>query len=264
MISLIRYCAAVIFKALLMVTFMYSVLLAETMKDSEWHLSQNADARKIELIIEEYLLENPEIIEKALQKLQTKRKLEKENRERKLISASKYDLYYHPGSPFIGRIDARTTIVEFFDYRCAYCKKVYPTIDSLLKQDSNIRIVLKEFPILGPESEYASRFALSAYKINPSTYNALHNSFMRFTTSLDRTAINKIALGLGLDVERIVEGINDPDIAATLKDNYQLAQTLGIRGTPAFVIGQKLIPGAISLKQFKELVEEAKKSCVDC
>ena len=234
------------------------------MKDSEWYLSQDADTRKIELIIEGYLLKNPEIIEKALQKLQTKKKLEKESRERKLINTSKYDLYHQPHSPFIGRIDARKTIVEFFDYRCAYCKKVYPTIVYLLEQDSNIRIVLKELPILGPESEYASRFALSAYKINPSLYKDLHSSFMRFPRNLDRAAINMIAQRLGLDVERIIEGINDPDISATLQDNYRLAQTLGINGTPAFVIGYKLIPGAISLKQFKELVEGAEKSCVDC
>jgi len=218
----------------------------------------------IEQIVKDYLLANPELIEKALAGLEVRRVAEKKQRQHDSIVASYDELYDDPGSHITGNLDGDVTVVEFFDYRCSYCKRVFSTVRALMNSDANLRLVYKEFPILGPQSTYASRFALSARKIDPDKYVALHNGMMKVAGGLDRAAVFAVAAELGFEPETVEAGMGAADISATLDANYRLAERLGVGGTPAFIIGDQMVPGAVSLERFAAIIEETRTGCATC
>ncbi|NQU59375.1 MAG: DsbA family protein, partial [Rhodospirillales bacterium] len=144
-------------------------------------------------------------------------------------------------------------------YRCGYCKKVFPTVQALLKEDGNIRYVLKEFPILGPVSVIASQAALAVWNNTPEKYMAFHTALMTARGQLSEERILSLAEDLDIDTAAIRKGMNDAVVSDELNKNMKLAQSLGIEGTPAFVIGQELAPGAIGMDELKRLISVARK-----
>jgi len=150
------------------------------------------------------------------------------------------------------------TIVEFFDYQCPYCKRVFPAVQTLLKTDGNIRYVFKEFPILGPQSVVAARAALAAWKLDRDRYVPFHTALMQSRGRLSERKILDVAAEIGLDVERLRAAMADPGIDKVLARNAELARALDINGTPAFVIGEKVVPGAVDLETLTALVSQAR------
>ena len=148
------------------------------------------------------------------------------------------------------------TLVEFFDYRCPYCKQVEPALEALLAEDRQLRLVYKEFPVLGPESTMAARAALAARKQDK--YEVLHRVLINLKGQLDETAVFKAAASVGLDTERLKRDMAAPEIDAMLNKNSRLAEALDIRGTPGFVIGDEIVPGAISLAALRQLIAVAR------
>ena len=148
-------------------------------------------------------------------------------------------------------------VVEFFDYRCPYCKRSAPVVDQLVKEDGRIRRVMKEFPILGPESVFASRAALAAKA--QGKYEPLHRLLIGAKGALDQEMVMKLAKDAGLDTERLKRDMNAPVIDDILKKNRELASQLEITGTPAFIIGKEFVPGAAELDAFKAIVARARK-----
>jgi protein-disulfide isomerase len=147
-------------------------------------------------------------------------------------------------------------LVEFFDYRCPYCKQVAPAIEALLGEDKQLRIVYKEFPVLGPESVTASRAALAARK--QGKYEALHRALMGMKGQINDAAIFNVAQSAGLDVEKLKRDMQAPEIDRMLQANQQLAAALDIRGTPGFVIGDEVVPGAIGIDALRQLIATAR------
>jgi len=223
-----------------------------------------AEVEAIEQVVKDYLLANPELIEEALAGLEVRRVAQKEQRQHDSIMASHDELYDDRGSHIIGNLDGDVTVVEFFDYRCSYCKRVFSTVRALMNSDTNLRLVYKEFPILGPESTYASRFALSARKVDPDKYVALHNGMMKVAGRLDRAAVFAVAAELGFEPETVEAGMGAADISATLDANYRLAERLGVGGTPAFIIGDQVVAGAVSLERFAAIVKDTRTGCATC
>ena len=250
-------------RALTAAIIVIGALYLSTVGDAETAFTP-AQIEAIEGVIESYLVEHPEVIERATTRLEAKRQEAEEAAQRDAILTSRMELYDDLGSHSTGNPNGDVTIVEFFDYRCGYCKRVFPTVLALLDQDPNLRLVLKEFPILGPESEYASRFAMAARKLDPDKYVPLHNALMESRGGLNRATVFQIATEVGLIPEVVETGINAPDISATIRANYQLAERLGIGGTPAFVIGDQMVPGAISLERFAEIIDETRRNCITC
>ena len=241
-----------------------AIIAAAFYLTSEGRTETALDQAAIERIVQDYLLANPELIEEALAGLEIRRQAEKEQAQRDAIIASGDELYSDPGSHVAGNPEGDVTVVEFFDYRCAYCKRVFPTVVALMESDPNLRLVYKEFPILGPDSTYASRFALAARKLDPDKYVALHNGLMRVRGGLDRAAVFAVAAELGFEPAAVEAGISAADITATLDANYRLAERLGVGGTPAFIIGDQMVPGAISLERFNAIIEETRTGCLTC
>ncbi len=206
-------------------------------------------------IIREYLLEHPEVIEQAMIALNAKRQEEKRERERAALVENRAALTDHPMSPVSGNPDGEVTLVEFFDYQCVYCKRSLGPLMELLESEGGLRIVWKELPVLGPVSRFAARASMAAHR--QGRYLEFHVAVMGAAGGLSEERVMDIAGRVGLDVERLRRDMADPAIEAYLDETYRLATDLGIDGTPAFVIGDTLVPGAVGGARLKELIAEA-------
>jgi protein-disulfide isomerase len=216
-----------------------------------------ADQRQaIEGIIHDYLQKNPEALLDALQAAEDKVKGEAHDKASTALVARRHEVFDDPDTPVAGNPQGNASLVEFFDYRCPYCKQVEPSLEALLTADRQLRFVYKEFPVLGPESVTAARAALAARK--QGKYEALHRSLMGLKGQINDAAVFMVASAAGLDIERLKRDMAAPDIDRMLKANVNLAEALDIRGTPGFVVGDEIVPGAVSLDALKQLIEAAR------
>ena len=213
---------------------------------------------QIEAVVREYILKNPEVIVESLRGYEEKHRQATEEDAKKAIAANQDALEKNPTSPVAGNPQGDVTIVEFFDYRCGYCKKVLPSVQELLKTDRNVRMVFKEFPILGPDSVIAAQTALAVWKIAPAKYLPFHLALMESRGELDEGRVREIAKKVGLDVEKLEAAKADPEINATIERNHELARELQINGTPAFIVGGRLVPGAVDATTLREMVGTAR------
>jgi protein-disulfide isomerase len=217
-----------------------------------------AQKSAFEQIIHDYILQHPEVVIEALQSAEDKMKAQGEERARAAVVERRQELLEDPTAPVAGNPKGDVTIVEFFDYRCPYCKQVEPALEALLKEDRQLRIVYKGLPILGKDSVYATRAALAARK--QAKYDKFHAAMMAAKGQIDEKIILQVAASTGLDVERLKSDMNASEIDDVIKRNYDLAQALDIHGTPAFVIGGELVPGAIDIATMKQKIAAARKS----
>jgi protein-disulfide isomerase len=221
-----------------------------------------SDAQKqaVESLIRDYIMDHPEVMLESLQAYEVKQRSAQEKAAQKAVADNRDALEADATNPVGGNPKGDVTIVEFFDYRCGYCKKVVPSIQELLKTDHNIRVVFKEFPILGPDSVTAARAALAAWKVAPEKYVPLHVALMEMRGEFSEARVLEAAKKTGIDPEKLKAAMNDPKIQSQLEQNVALAQELQISGTPAFVIGGKVVPGAVDLATLREMVKEARAS----
>ena len=215
---------------------------------------------KIQELIRQYIIDHPEVIVDSLEKLQEREKRASAERARKSVTGMRDQLVKDPSSPVAGNRNGDVTIVEFFDYRCGYCKRVLPTILKILKTDPNVRYVFKELPILGPDSVTAARAALAAWRIDPAQYQKFHIALMGNRGQLPESKVMAIAAKIGLDVSALKAAMQAPGIKETMEKNRQLAKALNISGTPAFVVGGELVPGAIDFATIQQLIVKARKN----
>ena len=216
------------------------------------------DQRKaIETIIHDYLTKNPDVLLDALQAAEDKMKGDAKDKAAQALSTRRREIFEDPDTPVAGNPNGDVSLVEFFDYRCPYCKQVEPSLEALLGEDRQLRLVYKEFPVLGPESVTASKAALAARK--QGKYDAFHRAMMTLKGQINDTAVYKTAESVGLDVDRLKRDMAAPEIARALKANTELADALDIRGTPGFIVGNEIVQGAIDLASLKQLIATARK-----
>ena len=206
-------------------------------------------------MIRDYLLKNPEVIEEAIGVLRARQEEARRKRAEAAIARNGEALRAHPLSPVSGNAEGDVTVVEFFDYQCGYCKRALPAMEALLKEDANVRVVWKEFPILGPVSDFAARASMAADR--QGRYYPFHLALMKEPKLTERKVL-EIAGGTGLDMDRLRQDMQDPAIRAYLDETRALAQEIGISGTPAFVVGRMLVPGVVDAARMKELVAAAR------
>ncbi len=210
--------------------------------------------------IRQYLLDNPDIVVEAFKIYQERERESQTQRKRQAVVAYRSELVDDPDSPVAGNPNSDLTVVEFFDYRCGYCKKILGTVMDYASADSNVRVIFKEFPILSPESEFAARAALAAVKQNKNVYVNYHNALMSSPGALTENRILSLGRGLGLDVARLRTDMNSPEITEMLRRNRELAERLGITGTPSMVVGDELVQGFVPRDAFERLLEQAQES----
>jgi protein-disulfide isomerase len=210
----------------------------------------------VEQIIHDYLLEHPEVVVEAVDKYQAEQAKTVAAQQAKALVERRDELTKDPDAPVLGNPSGDVTLVEFFDYRCPYCKAVSAGLMDTVRSDGNVRLVMKEFPILGAESEYAAKAALAAYR--QGKYGEFHEAMMTFKGKVAVDDVKRIAADVGIDTAKMEKDMAAPEIAGMIQRNYALAQALGITGTPSFIIADQLIPGAISMEEMKKQIAAAR------
>lgn len=212
---------------------------------AETSAAQEPDREAVEQIVRSYILENPEIIEEALIELQRRARQRELQATINAVSANSTQLFEDERDPFVGAPDAPVTIVEFFDYRCTFCMRANGWIQNVAEQyPDDVRIVFKEFPIRGAEADEAALASLAVWEIAPDAYLAFHDDLMGASGPLPSQRIDEIAEANGIDVALMRATMESEDIAAHIQDVSNLARNVGITGTPFFIIGDEVIPGA--------------------
>ena len=217
----------------------------------------NAPVTREELpkLIEETLVENPEIISKVMQRLHENQQKRAKAEAEEGLKKHANTLFKNDNYPSIGPKDADVTIVEFFDYHCGYCKQMLPTVTEMVKKDKKVRIVLRDYPILSEDSVLASRAALAVHRIDPSKYFDYHTALMSMSGKFDEKNLTEAAKKLGIDAKKFKTALDAPETAALLEGNQTLAADLGVRGTPAIALPDRILPGAVPLEDLQRLVD---------
>jgi len=204
-----------------------------------------------------YLLDNPEVLMEAIGVLEEREAAAQANADVEMIAARAEAIFEDGFSWVGGNLDGDITIVEFMDYRCSFCRRAHPEIEALLATDGNIRLIVKEFPILGEESMLASRFAI-AVKLTEGddAYKRAHDALIEQRGAITLTALERLATDLGLDVDAVMTGMLDPEVDRIIGSNRALAQELGISGTPTFILPGQMLRGYLPLEGMRAVVAE--------
>jgi protein-disulfide isomerase len=221
---------------------------------------------EIETIIKNYLISHPEVLEDAMAEL-NKRQAAAENEKHEASVAQNSDTIFNsPRGVLLGNKNGDVTFVEFFDYNCGYCKRAMIDMLDLMKSDSKLKVVLKEFPVLGQGSVEAAQVAVAVRMQDPGgkKYLEFHQRLLGGRGQADKTRAIAAARDAGLDVARIEKDIATPEVTATIEENFKLAEAMGMNGTPSYVIGKQIVVGAIGLDGLKEKIGLARCGKATC
>jgi len=219
-------------------------------------IADGMDEDRIKELVLEAIRENPGIVFEAAQLFEQQQQALQAQAAAQVLDTEKATLENDPNAPVLGNPDGDVTVVEFFDYNCPYCRRVKPEMEALLAADPNVRVVYREWPILGDGSVFAARAALASR--NQGKYEEFHWAMMQLKERAEEASILRTAEDIGLDVAQLRSDMNGPEIEEHIQTSMRLAQSLGFSGTPSFVIGDSLAPGLIQADQMIELVDQAR------
>ena len=206
-------------------------------------------------ILRRALREDPSILREALAAVEAADQREQAEAATRALAANADALFRNPDDPVKGNPQGRITLVEFFDARCGYCKAMHPTMEEAIRRNGQLRVVLKDIPILGPNSVLASRALFAAQRQN--RYTQLYDALMRGRDDTTEAVLRREAERLGMDWTRLRRDMDDPAVARRIEANLNLARALNIQGTPAMVVGSTIIPGAVGLQQLEAAIAAA-------
>ena len=218
----------------------------------------SVDRVEIENIIRDYLVKNPELLLDMQQALETKQREEQRVANLEVIESARDEIFNAAYDGFVGNPDGKTTIVEFYDYNCGYCKRAQEDMLALTSADPDLRFVLKEFPILGPDSTKAHVVSMAFRSLMPEKYGDFHNQLLGGQGRASEATAMKIALSLGADEEKLREEMKNPDINGAFEKTYELANKLAITGTPSYVVGNEVVFGALGQEVLAQKIAEAR------
>lgn len=212
---------------------------------------------EIEAVVRNYLISNPEILVEVSAALETKRAADQQARQSVALADRRDTIQNSKLQVNLGNPEGEVTLVEFFDYNCGYCRHALPDMLKLMQEHPNLRVVLKEFPVLGPGSHEAAQVAIAVNQVAPERYLDFHTAMLTEEGPADREKAIAVARGLGLPIDAIEKAEADGTAAATIDEVYGIASALGINGTPSFVIGDQVIVGAVGFDALTAAVDGA-------
>ncbi len=216
--------------------------------------AETLDRTQVESIIKEYLVANPEIVLEALQELDKRRVAEEESARKEAITGLSDQIYNSEYQITLGNPDGDVTLVELFDYNCGYCKRALSDMMRLVDEDKNLRIVLKEFPVLGKASQEAARVAIAVADIAPDKYEDFHLTMLGQPGRANLASSLKVAKDLGISEDDLQASMKSDRAAETFQEVFTIAEQLGITGTPSYILGDEVIVGAVGYDTLKEKI----------
>lgn len=211
------------------------------------------DEKRVKELVLEAIRENPEIVMEAVAILEARQASAQEAARENALVLERHRLERDPNAPVLGNPEGDVTVVEFFDYNCPYCRRAMEPVQGLLDADPNVRLVYREWPILGDGSIFASRAALASRA--QGKYEEFHWALMSMNGRAEEASVLRIAREVGLDINQLRQDMNDPAIDDHIKVSMELSNALGFSGTPSFVVGNQLVPGLVETEKLLELVE---------
>lgn len=220
------------------------------------------DQEKTELgtIIRDYIIKHPEVLQEAIQVLEARQNAADAKQRTAAVGKLKPLLLDSPRGVVVGNPKGDVTLVEFFDYNCGYCKKALSDLQELIKEDPNLRVVLKEFPVLGPGSVEAAQVAVAVRLAAPDKYMAFHQKLLNSRGQVDRAKALAAAKDVGIDPAAIQKFSSSPELNATLDESMQIAEALALSGTPSYVVGDEVVVGAVGFDKLKASIADARKA----
>jgi protein-disulfide isomerase len=246
----------------LMRRFTFAATLLLTLGVLPGYTQSFSDSQRgeIEKIVREYLIRNPEVLQEAIAALEKRQAAEEAAKHQAAVKDQAQILFHSPRQVTVGNPQGDVDFVEFFDYNCGYCKRAMADMFDLMKQDPKLRVVLKEFPVLGPGSVEAARVSI-AVRMQDKTgkkFLDFHQKLMSGRGQADKARALAVAKETGFDVARIERDITSDEVRLTLDESAKLAEALGLNGTPSYVIGPNVVVGAVGLPALKEKVNTAR------
>lgn len=217
--------------------------------------------QEVEQIVRDYLLKNPEIMVEVQAALETKQKEAQRLASLATIQSSKAEIYNSAGDGVVGNPNGKTTIVEFYDYNCGYCKRAITDMQTMISSDPDLRFVLKELPILGPDSQKAHVVAQAFKHLMPEKYGEFHTRLLGGESRATEETAILVATSLGVDEAKLREEMKSPEIQKLFQATYELAEKLSITGTPSYVVGDEVVFGALGAQVLTEKVAAARATC---
>lgn len=245
------------FRNLLSATLVVAALFPSASSAEEFTASQKA---AIGDVVKAYLMDHPEVITEALQALDSRNKAAEEQGRTDAIQANRDAIFSSPYQAVLGDPNAKIALVEFFDYNCGYCKKALSDTRAILDKEKDVKIVLKEFPILSEGSVEAAKVAAAVNILNPKAYEAFHFDLLGTRGQADGDRALAAAVKAGLDEAKVKETAAKPEVAEAISHSYDLARKLNINGTPAYIIGDELVFGAVGFSELNQKIE-AMRAC---
>jgi protein-disulfide isomerase len=220
-----------------------------------------AQAREIENIVKNYLVQHPEVLQDAIEALDRRQKEADADKARATIKDNKATIFNSAHQVVLGNPQGKVTMVEFFDYNCAFCKRALADMVDLLKTDPDLRFVLKEFPVLGPGSVEAAHVAVAARMQDPSgkKYMEFHQKLLGGRGPADKMRALAVAKDVGFDMSRLEKDMNSDEVKTTIDENMKLADALGVNGTPSYVVGDEVVVGAVGLDELRTKIKNERK-----
>ncbi|HYC16817.1 MAG TPA: DsbA family protein [Pseudolabrys sp.] len=234
-----------------------AIAVPQASRADEFSASQRGD---IERIVREYLVAHPEVIQEAMTELEKRQTAAEAEKHKAAVKQYSENLFTSPRQVVLGNPNGNVTFVEFFDYNCGYCKRAMDDMLTLLKDDPKLKVVLKEFPVLGPGSVEAAQVAV-AVRMQDKTgkkYLEFHQKLLGGRGQADKARALAVAKDIGLDMGRLDKDLASPEVKATLQESFKLAEALGLNGTPSYVIGEDVVVGAVGLDALKEKVNTSR------
>ena len=226
------------------------------------------DQQKTELqsIIREYLVQHPEVLQEAMAELEKRQVAAEAEKTKAAVKNNAQTLFDSSRQVVVGNAQGDVTLVEFFDYNCGYCKRALTDLTDLMKDDSKLRVVLKEFPVLGPGSQEAAQVAIAARMQDKSgkKYFDFHQRLLSGRGQADRARALAAAKEAGFDMAKLERDMASPEVKATIEENMKLAEQLGLNGTPSYVVGSDVVVGAVELEALKGKVKAARCTTASC
>jgi protein-disulfide isomerase len=240
-----------------------ALCLPQSLRAAEFSTPQRSE---IEKIVHDYLVTHPEVLQEAMAELEKRQTAAESEKHQAAVKQHAAALFSSPNQVNLGNPKGNVTFVEFFDYNCGYCKRAMGDMLTLMKGDPKLKVVLKEFPVLGPGSVEAAQVAIAVRMQDPTgkKYLEFHQKLMGGRGQANKAAALAVAKAIGLDMTKLEKDIAGPEVKTTLQESFKLAEALGMNGTPSYVIGDSVVVGAVGLEALQAKINASRCGKASC